>query len=55
VALSPEMVNFVRLHIINEIAQLASVIQIAVIEEKSSVRVVGVSVNMIKSIGIERA
>ena len=52
-ALSAKVVNFVRFHIVNKVAQLPPVIQVPVMQEKLVLGIMGIRVDMINSICIK--
>jgi len=53
--LCPEVVHLLRLNVIDEIGNLFKIGQVAIVEEESSIRVVGIRINMVNTRGIEGA
>jgi hypothetical protein len=51
--LGTEMVNLIRLHLFDESTQSRTVGKIAVVEEETSIRLVGISIEMLNAIGVE--
>jgi hypothetical protein len=54
-SLGAKVVNLIRLHIIDQVAQLAAVAQVSVVQEESAPRVVRIGIDMLNSIRIEGA
>jgi len=53
--LCPEVVNLLRLNVIDEIGDLFKIGQVAVVEVEASIRIMGIRIHMVDTRGIEGA
>src|ERR1700691_487449 len=52
-ALRAEMINLVRLHVVNQVGQLLTRREIAVVEEEATVAALRVLINMVDAVSVE--